>query len=48
MLHLRARAKTRTQKGLDIALIIFGIITTVYTTIQTIRVLVRPAPKGKE
>lgn len=41
MLHLRARAKTRTQKVMDIGLIVFGIITTIYTTFQTIRVLVR-------
>jgi proton-coupled amino acid transporter len=48
MLHLRARAKTRTQKALDVGLIIFGVITTTYTTIQTIRVLLGPAeaPQG--
>lgn len=46
MLHLRARAKTRTQRALDYALITFGVLTTIYTTVQTVRVLVRPAAAG--
>lgn len=45
LLHLKARAKTRTQRALDYALITFGVITTVYTSVQTILVLARPAPK---
>lgn len=43
MLHLKGRARTRTQKALDIALLAFGVITTIYTSVQTIRVLARPA-----
>ncbi|KAI5450432.1 hypothetical protein NCC49_003055 [Naganishia albida] len=45
LLHLRARAKTRTQRAADYALIAFGVITTVYTSVQTILVLLRPADK---
>ncbi|KAJ9120617.1 hypothetical protein QFC22_002546 [Naganishia vaughanmartiniae] len=45
LLHLKARAKTRTQRALDYGLIAFGVITTVYTSVQTILVLARPAPK---
>ncbi|KAJ9095765.1 hypothetical protein QFC19_007478 [Naganishia cerealis] len=45
LLHLRARARTRTQRALDYGLIAFGVITTVYTSVQTILVLARPAPK---
>ncbi|KAJ9105499.1 hypothetical protein QFC21_001870 [Naganishia friedmannii] len=45
LLHLKARAKTRTQRALDYGLITFGVITTVYTSVQTILVLARPATK---
>lgn len=46
LLHLRARAKTRTQRAADYALLAFGVVTTVYTSVQTILVLLRPAEKG--
>ena len=38
MLHYKAVSRTRKQKLADIALIIFGFITFVYTTIQTLGV----------
>jgi proton-coupled amino acid transporter len=38
MLHYRACARTRTQKLADIAMIVFGTVAAVYTTVQTIRV----------
>lgn len=39
MLHLKACARTRTQKALDYILIAFGVIVGLYTTVQTIRSL---------
>jgi amino acid permease len=38
MLHYKAIARTRKEKTLDILLFIFGIIATIYTTVQTIAV----------
>lgn len=35
MLHYRAVAKTRTQKILDIALCVFGLVVMIYTTSLT-------------
>lgn len=39
MLHLKACARTRTEKALDYLLIAFGVIVGLYTTVQTIRSL---------
>ncbi|KAI0696288.1 transmembrane amino acid transporter protein-domain-containing protein [Cerioporus squamosus] len=44
MLHYKACARTRRQKAIDIALMIFGTIAATYTTIQTIKLMVEPAP----
>ncbi|RPD59581.1 hypothetical protein L227DRAFT_527034 [Lentinus tigrinus ALCF2SS1-6] len=44
MLHYKACARTRRQKAADIALMIFGTIAATYTTAQTIRLMVEPAP----
>ena len=40
MLHYKACARTRKQKMADIALMIFGTATAVYTMVQTVRVRV--------
>lgn len=40
MLHYKACARTRRQKLADIALIVFGMVAAVYTTMQTVRVRV--------
>ncbi|KAJ3489480.1 hypothetical protein NLI96_g2098 [Meripilus lineatus] len=46
MLHYKACARTRKQKIADIALMVFGLIAAAYTTIQTVRLMVEPAPGG--
>lgn len=38
MLHLKACAKTRSQRFADYLLIVFGVVATVYTSTGTIRV----------
>lgn len=38
MLHYKACARTRKEKAGDIALMVFGMLAAVYTTIQTIKV----------
>jgi proton-coupled amino acid transporter len=38
MIHYKACAKTRKEKLADIALMIFGFVAALYTTVQTIRV----------
>ena len=38
MLHYKACARTRKEKACDIALIVFGALAAVYTTVQTIQV----------
>ncbi|KAH7106249.1 transmembrane amino acid transporter protein-domain-containing protein [Auriculariales sp. MPI-PUGE-AT-0066] len=43
MLHYRACARTRTQKAIDIALMIFGVVAAVYTTAQTIKLMLHPS-----
>ncbi|GAA5872046.1 hypothetical protein JCM3774_006591 [Rhodotorula dairenensis] len=43
LLHVKACARTRMQKAADIALIIFGAVATVYTTKQTIELLLSPS-----
>ena len=40
MIHYKACAKTRKEKVADIALMIFGFVAAMYTTVQTIRVRV--------
>ncbi|TFK28153.1 vacuolar amino acid transporter 4 [Coprinopsis marcescibilis] len=42
MLHYKACARTRRQKLADIAMIVFGVIAAVYTTTQTIKLMVAP------
>ncbi|KAI0783949.1 transmembrane amino acid transporter protein-domain-containing protein [Irpex lacteus] len=44
MLHYKACARTRKQKIADIALMIFGLVAAAYTTIQTVRLMLEPAP----
>ncbi|GAA5989024.1 hypothetical protein JCM10908_006275 [Rhodotorula pacifica] len=43
LLHLKACARTRKQKAADIALIVFGAVATIYTTKQTIELLLSPS-----
>jgi len=38
MIHYKACAKTRKEKLADLALVAFGFVAAVYTTVQTIRV----------
>ncbi len=38
MLHYKAAAHTRTEKLKDIAMMVFGMVAAIYTTIQTVRV----------
>lgn len=38
MLHYKACARTRKEKAGDIALMVFGALAMVYTTVQTVRV----------
>lgn len=45
MLHYRAVARTRRQKLADLAMIVFGLIVAAYTSIQTIKLMVEPAPE---
>ncbi|GAA6021997.1 hypothetical protein JCM10207_002401 [Rhodosporidiobolus poonsookiae] len=44
MLHYKACARNRRQKALDIALMIFGVVCTIYTTQQTIQLILTPSP----
>ncbi|KAH9944868.1 transmembrane amino acid transporter protein-domain-containing protein [Amylocystis lapponica] len=46
MLHYRACARTRRQKLADIALMVFGMVAAAYTTIQTVSLMIEPAPAG--
>lgn len=46
MLHYRACARTRKQKIADIALMVFGMLAAVYTTVQTVKLMIEPAPAG--
>jgi len=49
MLHYRACARTRSQKIADIALMVFGTAAAVFTTVQTVKLMIEPnhgpAPK---
>jgi len=38
MLHYKACARTRKEKAADIALVVFGVLATAYTTAQTLKV----------
>ncbi|KAG7089222.1 hypothetical protein E1B28_010923 [Marasmius oreades] len=46
MLHYRACAKTRRQKVADIAMMTFGMLVAVFTSIQTIKLMVSPDEDG--
>ncbi|KAG8750816.1 neutral amino acid transporter [Ceratobasidium sp. 423] len=43
MLHYKAVAKTRFQKGSDIALMVFGMAAAIYTSVQTIKLMAAPS-----
>ncbi|CUA71442.1 Vacuolar amino acid transporter 3 [Schizosaccharomyces pombe 972h-] [Rhizoctonia solani] len=43
MLHYKAVAKTRFQKGSDIALMVFGMSAAIYTSFQTIKLMAAPS-----
>lgn len=43
MLHLKACAKTRSQRFADYLLIVFGVVATLYTSIGTIKLMLEPA-----
>ncbi|KAI9457129.1 transmembrane amino acid transporter protein-domain-containing protein [Russula earlei] len=44
MLHYKACARTWKQKAADIALVVFGVIATAYTSAQTVYLMLQPAP----
>ncbi|GAA5974316.1 hypothetical protein JCM11641_006731 [Rhodosporidiobolus odoratus] len=44
LLHYKACARTRKQRIIDISLMIFGVLCAIYTTSQTIQLLLAPAP----
>jgi len=46
MIHYKACAKTRKEKVADITLMIFGFVAAVYTTVQTIRLMMEPEAGG--
>jgi proton-coupled amino acid transporter len=46
MLHYRACSRTRKQRVADIALIVFGVLATFYTTVQTVRLMIEPNNSG--
>ncbi|QRW03863.1 Transmembrane amino acid transporter protein [Ceratobasidium sp. AG-Ba] len=43
MLHYKAVARTRMQKGGDIALMFFGMLAAAYTSVQTIKLMMQPS-----
>ncbi|KAG9125214.1 neutral amino acid transporter [Ceratobasidium sp. 392] len=43
MLHYKAAAHTRLQKGGDLALMFFGMVAAVYTSVQTIKLMMQPS-----
>jgi len=47
LLHYKACARTRSAKIRDIALVVFGLAATVFTTVQTIKLMAEPNP-GEE
>ncbi|KAA1467720.1 hypothetical protein DENSPDRAFT_832835 [Dentipellis sp. KUC8613] len=46
MLHYKACARTRREKLADIALFVFGMAAAIYTTVQTVRLMVQPEPEA--
>jgi len=46
MLHYKACARTRWAKGKDIALMVFGLAAAVFTTVQTIKLMLEPSEGG--
>jgi len=44
MLHYKACARTRWAKAKDIALVVFGFAAAVFTTVQTVKLMVEPGP----
>ncbi|KAJ3791936.1 vacuolar amino acid transporter 4 [Lentinula aff. detonsa] len=46
MLHYRACAHTRKKKLADIAMIVFGLVAAVFTTVQTIKLMIEPEVGG--
>ncbi|KAJ3992994.1 vacuolar amino acid transporter 4 [Lentinula boryana] len=46
MLHYRACAHTRKKKLADIAMIMFGLVAAVFTTVQTIKLMIEPEVGG--
>jgi proton-coupled amino acid transporter len=46
MLHYRACAHTRREKIADIALMVFGGLAAIYTTVQTVRLMIEPDTSG--
>lgn len=47
MLHYKACARTRWAKAKDIALMVFGLAAAVFTTVQTIKLMVEPSVPGE-
>ncbi|CAA7266882.1 unnamed protein product [Cyclocybe aegerita] len=43
MLHYKACSRTRRQKLADIAMIVFGMVAFVYTSVQTLRLMIEPS-----
>jgi len=46
MLHYKACARTRKERACDIALMTFGVLAAVYTTVQTIKLMFEPETGG--
>jgi len=46
MLHYKACARTRKEKAGDIALMVFGVLASAYTTAQTIKLMFEPGTGG--
>ncbi|KAJ7649790.1 vacuolar amino acid transporter 4 [Roridomyces roridus] len=46
MLHYKACADTKRKKALDIAMIVFGMVAAVYTTLQTVKLMLEPDDGG--
>ncbi|PCH42344.1 hypothetical protein WOLCODRAFT_120386 [Wolfiporia cocos MD-104 SS10] len=46
MLHYKACARTRRQKIADIALMVFGMVAAIYTTVQTVHLMLASGPSA--
>ncbi|KIY64419.1 hypothetical protein CYLTODRAFT_380908 [Cylindrobasidium torrendii FP15055 ss-10] len=44
MLHYKAVSRTRGEKAKDLAMMVFGMIAAVYTSVQTIKLMLEPVP----